>query len=1435
MSGQPEHAAADGAAAQQNGSEGSAPPPRGRWRVLRRFLQVVAVLAVLVVAGLFGLLRWVESDSGRRVLIGAAAGQGVEVDFGRLEVRPVSGRLLLRDLRVAMPPEHSEVASDLLRIGEVEIVWSPAALFSKRLHLKTVRIDEVSAHSALDREGRSSFELLLPSIPPQDTPVPDRETPELSKTLSELSLPMGFRIDSLSVSNVRLQFSELREGGAKHLSFDGLDVQGRLRLDGSERQGELVVSSPQRAEGSSIVARTTEGDEVRLQEMDLAFAHRLVLDGGSIGLDSNARFLRQTFDAGLADEGRLLDLRAVVGLLHAQSTTRVEVERLDILDGAATATFALELPDGRFTPRVLHASGALNADPIVRLWPGVLGEIEAEDVSARVHFVPESDGETDFAGRLEVRGRAGRVAIRRGDDLASINAAKLRIDATFEEGRLGVNLEAPVEKITLQSGVSRIEARSAGVELELQEVDLVQDDLMASTGRGRARVFGVGLVVRSNAGDLDVLAPRLSMDAAFDGGSTIDAAVTLASGEVTTSLRGGERFVVEPFRLAARLPQMVMDGSRPAELIVEGEVPRIRAMLPEGTRATVEGLRIEGKGTLSGDDRIAARLAVPIRVVHFSAPGEISLRMDGPFLGFGLRELELNPAEPLRASGGMSIDLRTGGVSVSTPQLSALLGSSGLSLTGHYHGAARSSLSGSLPFGGLAVALGAESSAEIIEPGELRVELKDLAVDWEHLWRSRGRVEVVGSASPFAFQLSSSFANGEANGSMRGDVLSFSMLDVLVGKQRLKDVGVDASRISAQIEGNGRWSGIDGADPRFEHHASASLSGFELHGPGERIILPRVGIRLDHEGDQQRHRASIAGTFADPIINELEVDGAISGSVTADVDLPRRVAQLVYRAGGPEGPDVKGEGEVTISSAGVLNHASRIAVSRLGVLASAIPMALRESHPVRMDALSLEIGASGELSGVFTPDLKLAHDFPASTHARERLEATVRGLVYAPGGMSLEVPEVKAGIEVESRAGSMSAALEIEAPRVEFDDTRHRFSILGTKQLLRVGMEGDLPEGRITVDVDGSVSRVEQQVFPAYPMEDLLVRGRLVIDRLQSAEIESLVFANEKGGTRLELSKTLNRSRKLGSEAAAPETRPGGKSLSLKGEFSQDLSRIDRQNSAFTGRGRITAPFQLESGDGALFRVEAAARLDDVHLALPEAGLVVESARGTVVVEEAFEWSPTSGVKLVPYTERNVFARVRFQDVQPFLSGDSHLRVDRVRWGDVEFGPVDGSMRVDRNVFAIHKLKVEKDGGLVSGQLLVDYLPGSERISFRGNVTGLRPGGAGEPLDANAAIVITPSKLEVDGRMQIVRISRKHMLAMLDLVDPYREDPGLNSLRRTLKFGYPRRVRINLSQGLMSMGVDLGGLAGLVNLDEIRGLSVGPFMSRHVAPLLPSR
>jgi translocation and assembly module TamB len=144
------------------------------------------------------------------------------------------------------------------------------------------------------------------------------------------------------------------------------------------------------------------------------------------------------------------------------------------------------------------------------------------------------------------------------------------------------------------------------------------------------------------------------------------------------------------------------------------------------------------------------------------------------------------------------------------------------------------------------------------------------------------------------------------------------------------------------------------------------------------------------------------------------------------------------------------------------------------------------------------------------------------------------------------------------------------------------------------------------------------------------------------------------------------------------------------------------------------------------------------------------------------------------------------------------------------------------------------NAGQIVGQVRVAYREGDPLVRMRLNATGLRAGATRDVFDANAALSFVPKAMTLDGKVQLVRVSRAHLLGILDVIDPFHESAGANRVRNGLTLGYPKFVRFQLHDGAVDTKVDLGGLASVVRIDEIRAVPLGPILQRYVVPTLSS-
>lgn len=291
----------------------------------------------------------------------------------------------------------------------------------------------------------------------------------------------------------------------------------------------------------------------------------------------------------------------------------------------------------------------------------------------------------------------------------------------------------------------------------------------------------------------------------------------------------------------------------------------------------------------------------------------------------------------------------------------------------------------------------------------------------------------------------------------------------------------------------------------------------------------------------------------------------------------------------------------------------------------------------------------------------------------------------------------------------------------------------------------------------------------------------------------------------------------------------GREAATVTGTFEQDFS-FWQSTERVKSSGSLRIPFTVESGDLNTYRVIARTEIRDVMLELSDYGLLVNDLDASIPIDQEFGTAPE--FFMVPATVDNAIAQKRFFDLYPFTRRESFLSVDQVQLGQEVIGPVAANLHIAGSTLAMDQIHAAYRGGYVTGQFRADVSNDDPLVLFRGHLTGVRVKDSKDVLDANIAMTFVPTTLIVEGKAQIVRISKDHLYEVIDVLDPYHEDEDLNRVRLGLKFGYPKFVLIKLDEGLMNAKIDLGGLAGAVRIDEIKGIPVTPFLEQYVQPYI---
>jgi translocation and assembly module TamB len=338
------------------------------------------------------------------------------------------------------------------------------------------------------------------------------------------------------------------------------------------------------------------------------------------------------------------------------------------------------------------------------------------------------------------------------------------------------------------------------------------------------------------------------------------------------------------------------------------------------------------------------------------------------------------------------------------------------------------------------------------------------------------------------------------------------------------------------------------------------------------------------------------------------------------------------------------------------------------------------------------------------------------------------------------------------------------------------------------------------------------------------------IDRLRSIFLRELALDNPASGSGLRAAGTLELLAQTGQQSDV--TLAGREALFFEGRLAQRLEPFQKLGLASHASGSLEVPFRLESGALLGYRLLAALEAQRVSWVSVDGALALEGLTGTIPVVEEFALLE-SGPVISAGPRTSPLSDTRFFDVHPFLAGHDYVTADSIRFGAMQpLGPIAANVRLERSDFLVDQLQAGYSGGQIVGQVRVAYRDGDPIVRMRLNATGVRSGKKQEVFDANTALTFVPRAMTLDGKAQIVRASREHLEDILDVIDPFHESANANRVRRGLSLGYPKFVRFAMHDGAVDTKVELGGLAEIVRIDEIKAVPLGPILQKYVAPAL---
>ncbi|MGH7439436.1 MAG: hypothetical protein ACRENE_27420, partial [Polyangiaceae bacterium] len=418
---------------------------------------------------------------------------------------------------------------------------------------------------------------------------------------------------------------------------------------------------------------------------------------------------------------------------------------------------------------------------------------------------------------------------------------------------------------------------------------------------------------------------------------------------------------------------------------------------------------------------------------------------------------------------------------------------------------------------------------------------------------------------------------------------------------------------------------------------------------------------------------------------------------------------------------------------------------------------------------------------------------------------------WTAGDDGVIAPEVSWRGDFHHTPGKQTVDSHLELGALHLDLGPRDVDVSGLRDDTSIALKGDLADPTVALEDHMTVRGVQQDFAPEYPLGDVALHVTGDRETNGLIRLTDVAFQNREAGTILGVSGNMQ----LGA---------GRHTLSLTTHLAQDLGRLTRAPERFTGHGSVTVDGTVLSPDLAQLRIRASVKAAGVDVTVPRAGVEVRRVDGEVPVNVSLGLTK-DGVELRHDESRSPYSTLRFTDQHPLLNRSGFLSIGSIKTPYVTIAPLVGNLAIEQRFISLQQFEMGVRGGTITGQMGLDWEGPKSTLELHVRATGVQSS-HGEPFDGNIAVLVSAGDRTVQGRAEILRIGERHLLDLLDLQDPTHADPAMNRIRTALLFGYPDRLRLSFDHGFLSARLELGGLARLVSISEIRGIPIGPLVDR---------
>ncbi|MFI5307267.1 MAG: hypothetical protein ACHQ53_07945 [Polyangiales bacterium] len=832
-------------------------------------------------------------------------------------------------------------------------------------------------------------------------------------------------------------------------------------------------------------------------------------------------------------------------------------------------------------------------------------------------------------------------------------------------------------------------------------------------------------------------------------------------------------------------------------------------VVTSGERLAADGLAVELEGEQAPGGVIGGR--VRLRFARAERAGVSSVAARDAEVALQVDALLPDGGAPIATRGDLAVSVALAALEARSPAAHVKVG--GLALHAHTNLTGHPPYAFELDAGASRLGVsGGDGKLLVSTKARLQARASELQPDILHPAASRGVIHAAVDLGELRASLDATKGADAVDFALRATAQSLKTARPFLSTDLIDAAPWD--RIAVALRSSGHVDHLLGRNPTirattelaverpaFAHVAARSLT----------LTLASQGTVLKHEADLDVRTEALTYDGLDPSDDHL--------TLSVSVDREQRSVRFLLTGAGRAAAKVS----ASLSFDGSQRAIAYVMDADLAGLAPLAPFAAKLHGLDAFDLSQLELGLSarGTLFGVVAAvardgSVELAPN-PTRTAAIEgTADLRVAHLRWAKGDTAVVAPGLAWHSDMHAgERRSVESRLEIGTLHVDLGS--RDIDLNGVREDASIALSGSLADPEIELSQRLAVRAVEQTFVPEYPMGNLVFVLSAERGPESVVHITDMKVANGDGGTALALTGNL-------------DFGEGRRTLSVTATLDQDLVRLSTIPERMKGRGKLTVEANVTSPDLALYRVRAALEGENVSFTLARAGIEVDTANGEVPIAVTLEAS-RNGVRFERSEKRNPYSMLRFADQHPLLSRSGFVSIARLKTPFVSIAPLVGNLAIEQNVISLSQFEMGVRGGSITGQCGIDWDGPRSTLELHVRASGVQSS-HGEPFDGNIAVAISASDRTIDGRAEVLRIGERHLLDLLDLQDPLHVDPAMNRIRTALGFGYPKHLRLVFDHGFASARLELGGLASLVSISELRGIPMGPIVDKMLAPML---